>query len=356
MTETILLGLFSVIFAYLAKYNNIRWGLKVSFFLIFLFLALRYNFGNDYQAYFNAFTEIGRNSQINFFDKAQQFEPGWVFINWLFRPFGFFALTAALALINCLIYYQFIKKYVPVEYYWLSTFLYVFNPEFMLIHSSAMRQSVAIMLFVFSLDYLHEKKALRYFLCIGLASLFHFSALILLPVYLVGFYKREISSLFKGLIVSLYISLFLFGTSVLPLLKQFISAYFEKYSIYQTAGAASTGLGFAYLFAMLILTLYFEKYQNSKTAIIFKIAVINFIFMPLNLLILLIARVRMYFAPATLIVYPIILLSIKKPLGKAIFLTFLLVFTLYGFFQFFYSETWKEYFRIYQTIFAAPQF
>ncbi len=355
MIATIILGLFSVIFAYLVKYKNFHWGLKLSFALIFLFLSLRYNFGNDYKAYFNAFIEINRNSQIDIFNKTQQFEPGWVLLNWLFRSFGFFAMTAVLALLNCLIYYRFFKKYVPTKYYWLATFLYIFNPEFMLIHSSAMRQSIAIMLFVFSLDYLYQKNAIRYFLCIGVAALFHSSALILLPIYLLGLWNWKISKVQRVIFASLYVSLFLFGESLLPFLKQFINKYFVKYNIYQNTGVTSTGLGFLFLFAMLILTLYFEKYQNQRTSLIFKIAMINFIFMPLNLLIYSIARVRMYFAPATIIVYPFILLNMKKSIGRIILFILLFIFTIYGFFQFFYSDTWKDYFGIYQTIFSAQK-
>jgi EpsG family len=355
MIATIILGIFSVLFAYLAKYKNTRWGLKVSFTLIFLFLALRYNVGNDYETYLNAFIDISQYNQIDFFDNTQQFESGWMLLNWLFRSLGFFAMTAVLALFNCVVYYRFIKKYVPVRYYWLAIFLYIFYPEFMLIHSSAMRQSIAIMLFVFSLDYLYKKDAIRYFLCIGLASLFHFSALILLPVYLLGLFNWKIYKVYGVIFVSIFVSLFLFSESLSPYLKQFISNYFEKYAIYQDAGVVNTGLGFLYFSALFILILYFERLQNKEIALVFKIAIISFMLMPLTLIVELTARVRMYFAPATIIAYPIVLMNLKRPISKTIFLTLLLIFTAFQFFRFFYSDTWKDTFLTYQTIFSAPQ-
>lgn len=355
MIATIILGLFSVLFAYLAKYKNTQWGLKVSFTLIFLFLALRYNFGNDYELYLNVFIEISQYNQIDLFDNTQQFETGWIFLNWLFRLVGFFAMTALLALFNCVVYYRFIKKYVPVRYYWLAVFLYIFYPNFMLIHSSAMRQSIAIMLFVFSLDYLYKKDAIRYFLCIGLASFFHFSALILLPVYLLGLFNWKINKVNGAILVSIFISLFLLGESLSHYLEQFISNYFVKYAIYQKAGVVNTGLGFLYLSAMFILTLYFERLQNKETALVFKIATISLMFIPLNLIIGLIGRVGMYFAPATIVVYPIILMNLKRPISKTIYLTLLLIFTIYKFFQFFYSDIWQDAYGTYLTIFSAPQ-
>lgn len=51
MIVTTLLGIITVILAYLAKYKNVQLGLKTSFILILIFLALRYNFGNDYKKY-----------------------------------------------------------------------------------------------------------------------------------------------------------------------------------------------------------------------------------------------------------------------------------------------------------------
>lgn len=356
MVVTIILGFFSVSFAYLAKYRNTHWGLKVSFSLIFLFLALRYNFGNDYKPYLNAFIEISQNNRIDIFDLKNQFEPGWIFINWVFRPFGFFAMTAVLALMNCLIYYRIIKKFVPLNYYWLAIFIYVFSPGFLLIHASAMRQSLAILLFLFSIDYLFRKDAIRYFICIGLASLIHTSAIILFPIYLLSFINWKLNRIVGGILFSIFISLFLFGKSILPFLNHFIALYFEKYSIYQTGFAVGTGLGVLYLSVLLILTLHFERGQDRETALIFKISIISFMFIPLSILILLISRAGMYFAPATILVYPIILVNIKTPILKLVFLLMLIFITTYEFINFFSTEGWRIAFGTYKTIFSAPKF
>jgi len=96
MIATIILGIFAVSFAFLAKYKNFRYGLEISFFLIFLFLALRYNFGNDYQSYFRCFNEITNSSKIdlNYMQYGRVIEPGWIILCWLFKPFGFYWLIA----------------------------------------------------------------------------------------------------------------------------------------------------------------------------------------------------------------------------------------------------------------------
>ncbi len=355
MTATIFMGLCSVLFACLARYKNCRWGLKISFLLIFLFLALRYDFGNDYQGYGNFFIEVSQCDQVAACANKQHFEIGWLWLNWLFRSFGFFAMLATLALITCAVYYRFIQKYVPPRYYWLAVFIYVFYPDFMLIHASAMRQSLAIVLFIFALDYLYKKDAIRYLLCVGLASLFHFSALILLPVYLLGLFNWKINRATGMILVSIFGLLVIFSASFAPYLKEFISCYFEKYAGYQDEGAFNTGLGFIYFTAMFLLTINFARLQTAETSLIFKIAMIGFMLMPLNLIIDLFGRVGMYFAPATIVAYPIILNHLKSHVTKVGYLATLVVFTTYKFFEFFSSEIWKDFYGVYQTIFSAPQ-
>lgn len=356
MVAVILLGILSMFFAWLESSGNYKHGLKFSFGLIFLFLALRYNFGNDYMGYLRNFIEVNKYFTVDFFDKSLHVEPGWIFLCRIFRPLGFFTMIASLALLNCIIYYRFIHKYVPVKYFWFAVFLYIFTPGFMLMHATAMRQSLAIVLFIYSLDYLYKKDAIRYFICVGLASLFHSSALILLPVYFLSVLNWKINLTTGVILVSISLSLFLFGKSIQPNLTQFISRYFERYEVYNEEGFVSTGLGVLYLFVLFIITIYFGRFQKRQSALVFKIAIISFIFIPLSLIIQLSGRLGMYFTPATLIVYPIILRDHKRPIFKLIFFVLLIFITTFQFYQFFYSSVsvYKDFFGTYKTIFSVP--
>jgi hypothetical protein len=76
---------------------------------------------------------------------------------------------------------------------------------------------------------------------------------------------------------------------------------------------------------------------------------------PLTLIINLLGRVGMYFMPATIAVYPIVLMYLKSPAKKIIYITILLTFVVIKFYQFFYSDIWKDSFGVYQTIFSAGQ-
>lgn len=358
MLVVIILGLLAMFFAWNESTNKLKYGLGFSFGLIFLFLALRYNFGNDYMSYLGGFREVNKYSTINYFDHTYRVEPGWIFLCRIFKPVGFFGMIAVLALFNCVVYYRFIKKYVPKKYYWFAVFLYIFTPGFMLVQASSMRQSLAVVLFIFSLDYLYKKDVIRYILCVGAASLIHTSALILIPVFLLGFSNWKFYKITAFIIISIAVSLFLFGEYFLPNITEFIDRYFERYEIYQTGGILKTGLGVFYYFTLFLITIYFMSFQNEQTSLIFKIASLSFIFIPLSLLIQMMGRLGMYFEPAIIVVYPIILMNYKKPVFKTIFIALLLFMTTYQFYQFFYSSSsvYKDYFRTYQTIFSSRIF
>jgi hypothetical protein len=354
MVAVLIVGLLAMFFAWAEGTGSYKHGLKLSFGLIFLLLALRFNFGNDYMAYFRCFIDVNRYSKVDFFDKSFNVEPGWIFLCRIFKPFGFFAMIAFVALLNSFIIYLFIKKYVPLKYYWFAVFLYVFSPRFMLIHASAMRQALAIIIFIYSLDFLFKKDIIRYVLCIGAASLFHNSALVLLPFFLLGYMNKKINQKSAALLVLLCIILFIFGKTILPNVNQFVSSYFKRYEIYQGGGDITTGIGLFSLFALFLVTLYFDRFQNPQTALVFKLAIISFIFIPLCFIIKDIGRLGLYFEIAAVVVYPIILLNIKQPVNKRIFLTFIILLTTYQCYQFFFSSAsvYKEFYGTYHSIFS----
>ena len=355
MFEVIVVNVLAVFFAFISRYKDFRHGLKISFILIFIFLALRYNFGNDYKAYHNNFLIINNYDSINYFDKSFQLEPGWLFLCRLFKPIGFFGMVMILALFNCVVYYRFINKYLPPQYYWLAVTIYLFDPSFMLIQASAMRQSLAIAIFIASIPYIYKKDPIRYIIGIGIAWFFHSSALILLPLYFLGYVNWKINKITGAVILASFISLYLFGKNLAPYVNQFIQSNFERYDVYQGGAVIGTGFGIFYFSIFFILILAYERYQNKETSLLFKIAIVGFMIIPFGLIIQLIGRVGMYLGPSAIIVYPVILMKIKRPVYKTMFLVFYLFFTSYLFFQFFTSQVYKDAFGNYQTIFSAPQ-
>lgn len=358
MLVTTLIGLIVVFLAWLEDRKVLKHGLMLSFILIFLFLAFRFKFGNDYLPYYKLFIEINSYEEFDLMDPTIRAEPAWILLCRIFRPLGFFFMIAALALLNCCAYYHFIKKFVPEKFYWLAVFLYVFSTGFLLVQSSSMRQTVGINLFLISLGYLNRKDFVRYFLCAAVAAFFHTSALILIPVFLLSLFNWRINGITAIFIVTIFLLLFMYGIYLLPVLNEIISTHFERYEVYQDSETAKlgSGVGFVYLCFLFLLIIHFEKFQNREISLLFKLAILSFLFIPTGFIFMMFARISMYFSPAIIVVYPVIISNIQKNLYKKAVLYTIIFFTAYGFYQFFQSETWKDAFGVYHTIFSAPEF
>ena len=339
----------------------------MSFLVIFVFLGLRYDFGNDYMAYLDSFLET-EQIDFDFFRRYYEalrygfgyanLEPGWILLCVIFKPFGIFAMVAALALFNCVAYYRFVEKYVPPSYYWFAIFLYVFSPPLMLIQSSAMRQTVAIGIYLFAIDCIYKKNLIRYTSLIAFATLFHFSAITLLPVYIIGLLNWKITNakavyiLIAFPIIYFVVQLFeltslLFELTSLP----FMGHYLSRYELYNAGGELRTGLGIIYYTFILTLILFNERLQTAKSSILFKISVLNIFIIPIGLIIMMSARIGYYFQPSTMAVYSLILFNTKHHLIKSFFLCIIVILTLYSFYGFFQSDVWRIGFETYQSIF-----
>ena len=122
MITVTIFNVIAVLYSYLSRYKRSELWLKITFFIIFLLIALRYNYGNDYPAYMKGFYKINDLSQIDYFDQSWHFEPGWIFLCRLFEPFGFSALVAFVSLLFCFVFYKIISKFVQPKYHWFSVF------------------------------------------------------------------------------------------------------------------------------------------------------------------------------------------------------------------------------------------
>jgi hypothetical protein len=353
---TLTLGVVCLILNYLAFLQKSFWGIKLSFFLIFLFLGLRYNFGNDYDTYLDLYNRIYENRDLAFDQTMFVFyEPGWMILNWLFRPIGFFGMILALSSLYSYILYKLIREYIPFKYYWIAIFFIVFNPGFILIHSTTMRQTIAILIFIISIKYINEKKIFLFVLLVLLAATFHYTSLTLLIIAPFFFDNRKVSFVYATLLFSTYLFLFIFGSHIAPYFGQLVTVFSERYEFYSDKGTANSGLGFLFYSSLFLLTLNLDKIQDKKIALFFKLGIVYFMLIPFALIIEMTSRIGMYFLPAVLIVYSYIFKDLKPVISRYVFLLGIMIFTMYQFFQFFYSTTYRGYFMEYHTIFSAPK-
>ena len=364
------IGILSMFFASLPR-HRFRYGLETAWLIIFAFLAVRYDFGNDYLSYKDIFDDI--NAFHNFFiDEDEHVEAGWQVLCRIFRPLGFQAMIIFLTAFECYIFYRFIKKNVPERYYWFSIFIFVFNPSLMLIGASMLRNELTITLFVLSIDYIRDRKLIP-FLAITLLSMqFHSSAIVLFLFYIFAYIKNiESKQIVYAIIFVVYIVL-ISATSQLGHIIEDVAMLadeeeaLEYYSMNAPMAYVGTGIGtiISYLIFVYVVLTTFRYSPNTR--LLFYMLLIGTFVRPFAMILPAIGRYSYYFSIFEIVCYPIIWGGSKEDsvLGKRLFsifesrrivdlmmLSLIVLMMLYEYFRFFDNPIWIEKFSEYHTIF-----
>lgn len=275
--------------------------------LLILILGLRYYVGIDYGNYEDIYNEIN--------DFTPTIEPLWLFLNDFFRSLGFrsrifFFITSIIIVLG---YYKGIKEMSPNIY--LSLFLFIIA-GFYLESANIVRQYVAMaILFGYFTCFLNGQYW-KYFLCILVASMFHFSALIIAPIIYLSRIKYPVWLLFAILIFT-----YIYGNSILNMTMQYIMSLLEEFGLYQYEvddidSGVNTGLLKLFyhllVFGILFLYMRFKQSNPSHLYILINMLVIGlaiynicYIFTPAR-------RLYLYFFTYLIIVCPYCLNWFKK--------------------------------------------
>lgn len=329
-------------------------GLILSFFFIFLFVGFRYNFGNDYTAYQKLFLDINLNFD-SYLNDQNTIEVGWVLLNRIFAPLGFYTMILFLAVLNSIVYYSFIVKYVEKKYFIFAVFIYYFNSYFLLVQLSAMRQSLAISLFLLSIDYILKKKYIISLLIITFAYLFHSSVLLLLPILLFAILANFRIRLIHIFIIEMFfVSLYVLGDLLKPQLTFVVSLLFnEQYSAYLKDDTLSKP-GFINTItysSLIFLLLYNYNNFNEKFKIFIKIFIVGIFLLPIGFVLPMSSRLSLYLLPLSIVIYPKLFDTIKLRSIKFTFVFCVILIITLRLFTFFYSDTYQPYYSNYKTIF-----
>lgn len=352
-----------VFFSFLTR-RTFKYSLELVFALITLFLALRYNWGNDYLNYLRMFESFS-NSSVSIFDYdgilslRERGEVGWTFINLLCRPIGFFGMVAILTLFECCVIYRFIKYNVNKDDYWFAIFIFLFCADYFMIGASMMRQWLAICIFILAIPNITERRPIRYILLILIMSSIHTSALILLPLYLLTYIQNiKLNNVaFVIILVFVYIIWVFVGPFIFRGALSFLFTYdeFGEYSDYLTdsGSGVSTGFGvlFKTLFAIILMTRINELNPHMRTMLL--IYFISIFLLPLASTVPMIGRIGMYNTALSIALFPAVLKLFKRDIATLMKIVWILwlLFTYYGFWT---APTWVNSFREYKTIFSLP--
>lgn len=288
----------------------------------FLLSALRYGIGRDYIIYWENLDLIKKEYWDYKDPLAYVFSHLIINYNLAYQWFYVvYALCSSIAL-----YYMF--KVVDEKDHYL-VFLLLFALSFLNYSFNTMRQAVALPIIIYATSFIFRKKILTYALLIGLASFFHYSAMLMLPAYFLG--KVKINQMV--FYVLLIISFGLFVTQFHLKAVYAIMAKIPQYSHYlgsrhDSVTNLGSGLGFLFKFSSALLVTLFYPLGNSKKEafcrIFFNFYMFGILLELLFFHIWVLSRITEYFTYFLIVVFPMVWSNFKHQNNKIIILILLL--------------------------------
>lgn len=286
--------------------------------------SLRYGVGTDYVSYAESFA---RQTSISFSDFFSSFSFGTESGFYLLSKFSqyvsgsYFILFSIYSFLTVMFFYLGLRRYSlnrPALVYYLYLMI-LFPTSFNLV-----RQSLAASICFYAVSFIISRNPIKYIGLVLLASFFHTSALIMLPVYLInrlikptskGYYNR---SVLKVVFVAL---LLLTSLPLLFSLTQYLHV-FSAYSKYQ-ANMVEQGRNYIiYLkFVTLAAILLFYRSLISKNKVnvyYLTFAIFEIVLSTLGFTSAFTKRIALYFAPFILMLLVGVIDIFTDRLGKTL--------------------------------------
>lgn len=331
MTFYIVLYLSFLLFCILQLVYKLRFPKMSLFFMgiLIFFSGVRVNTGVDYKSYLDMWNYISSIDRISSFYLAAV-EPGFVFLISLIKLFTnkfiyFYLITSLLAILP--IFPTLLR--LDIKYKIISFFIY-FLVFYITYPFNAIRQGIAMGIFIFSLPYIINKNYIWVSFLTIIAGLIHTTGLFIIVAYLIAYFKINVKYFFIiGTIISFifwkidFLNYILFN--YLNVSKVYIDLFTETTSMFQIITR---------IILVIILFYFGSKINNPIYGKTFTIYLLGF-FIYISLLEhnLLATRFNMFFRILEIILVPMIIEKTKNfPTRLVLFFTFLIPFT-YSFYQ-----------------------
>lgn len=230
--------------------------LFISTLLLIFFAGLRSgDVGTDTNNYIGIYKDFSYYTG-SIFEVKSTIELGYLFLQKiaLMLSVEYWALLTMIAVFAVIPYFFIIKKLS--KNIMLSVFLYITLAVY-LIFFNAGRQGIAVAISSISVIFLIKRSMIKYFICIFIATLFHNTAIIMLPFYFVLTRRVTLKSTILYTIIG--VVSFTFLNSFLSLFSTDVEA---RYAVYEDRGATG-GYLLALFFITLSLYLYFLRKKIS---------------------------------------------------------------------------------------------
>jgi len=306
---------------------------RISFIVFALVLAvmafLRYGVGADYFNYETLYSSLDVSLLFGFEYGASGQEPLFRLIGLLLKKIGFSyqQYLMVIATINLYYVYKLCKKYSinPTFSLLLYFCFYYFTWTF-----NAIRQGITLTVGIYYLlEFIENKKIIKFIFVVFVLSLIHTSAIILLPLYFMS--KLNLGK--RKLLYLSFISLFMATLPILNLLAYFTwLPFINRIMPYITSDVSLINIfdlkNFVRFVFLFIALLYYDVYskQNDMSKQIINIHIISLIvYFVLKSSETTAARLAIYGMFLNIIILPNIYYLYKQKINKLIYLALLFV-------------------------------
>jgi|SRR5690625_343143 len=262
--------------------------------------------GVDTVRYFKRFMEIV-NGEVELFTKESGYNIAQIIINIFSDNFNVWLTIAASFIfvpLAIFIYKNSSRVFVSyILYLGLDFYLFTFN---------GLRQSIAIIIVLLSYNYIINKKFLKFLLIILVATSFHTSAIIFVPMYFLAHIKwSKIYMFMLGFIVILfYIFRFQIGKLLTILYYDDATWALDRYEI--SGGIGGTAI-MIFIIILLGIAIYNpNKYFDKENIVLSNIMIISFIIQMLSSFSYLFTRLNMFYLVFIILYIPYLFEKIGK--------------------------------------------
>lgn len=315
--------------------------------MFLVFFGCRGYIDTDFQLYYPLYENTPTLDDLNgiskFFSRINEdyllkIEPGYKVFLILVKSImpDYFFLQFVSSLIDVLFLNYFFRKYSPQYVLGFIMFL-IFSG--LIIEINLLRNSKAIFIFIYSLQFIKERKALKYFICNGVALLFHSSSIFYFPLYFFLHKKFPPFLIWSCFIVGnvLYLGQIKYITPIINTVGGFFGGTYSLLAeAYSTSNLYNSGYGITvgYLEKVFTFILFYKSYKRIGEIVkderllnifynLFYLSILTYLF--LSEYTVLIDRMTTLFVFSYWILYPYFYEALQK-MFKTIFVMILFLF------------------------------
>ncbi len=246
------------------KVIKVLWAFLIMFPVIII-QGFRFNVGTDYYAYSVLYKEIVKGPN-NYYFLSYLKEPLYLLENYI--AFWLFGSSKALYFINAIIegcflflFFDYYKNKINMSMAYTCCYFIVY-PHFF----NAERQGVAVVIVWFAIRYIAEKKFIKYLILILLASCFHNTALICLPLYFLNSLKKILRNRKWWIPIIIIVVFFIWqGRNIFLFISNYIG-FLNNYGGFLLTSADEISFAFVlpFLFVLPCFLFYRNLLKNEK--------------------------------------------------------------------------------------------